>query len=85
MAEAVIDSLARTPAGGTIRFMFDLQLNESETRLMANALDERVRELFEELVHTDDRALRKTLSLRHAELESLAKRVHGLLDGDAAR
>jgi len=60
--------------------MFDLRLSESEMRLMASALDERVRKLFEELVHTDDRALKRALAQQHADLERLAGRVHQLLD-----
>ncbi|HWL87026.1 MAG TPA: hypothetical protein VNO21_14565 [Polyangiaceae bacterium] len=61
--------------------MFDLRLSESETHLMANALDERLRELFDELVHTDDRALKRSLAQRHTDLERLAQRVHVLIDG----
>ena len=48
---------------------------------MANALDERLRELFDELVHTDDRALKRSLAQRHTDLERLAQRVHVLIDG----
>ncbi|WP_394849243.1 hypothetical protein LZC95_17565 [Pendulispora brunnea] len=60
--------------------MFDLRLSESEMRLMASALDERVRQLFEELVHTDDRALKRELAQKHADFERLAGRVHQLID-----
>ncbi|WP_394838772.1 hypothetical protein LVJ94_17920 [Pendulispora rubella] len=60
--------------------MFDLRLSESEMRLMASALDERVRHLFDELVHTDDRALKRDLGQQHADFERLAGRVHQLIE-----
>ena len=60
--------------------MFDLRLSETEMRLMASTLDERLRKLFEELVHTDDRAFKRALAQKHAELERLAARIHELID-----
>jgi hypothetical protein len=55
--------------------MLDLHLSEAERTLLSNALDERLRALFDELIHTDDRALKRTLSKQHSDLEELAHRV----------
>lgn len=60
-----------------------LQLSKDEVRDLKLALDVRVRELHEELVHTDDRDYRKSLRDELDRLERLDGKLSELVEAGA--
>ncbi len=61
----------------------ELRLNDSEGRTLERALGRRCAEMLAELVHTTDRTAHAELKASYEELDTLHKRVKGLLDGAA--
>lgn len=53
--------------------MHVLELTDSETRLLGEAVELRLREMRNELVHTDDRAYRAALKERLERLETIGR------------
>jgi uncharacterized protein YicC (UPF0701 family) len=59
-----------------------LELTAEEGRDLTQVLDSALRELLEELAHTDTRSWRELLQARYERLESLARRLQAQLDSE---
>lgn len=58
-----------------------LELSSVEARELKQALDDSLRELLEEIAHTDQRAYRDMLRERYDRLEPLNRRLDLSLEG----
>ncbi len=91
LKEGAVD--ARDPAAGAVhkqkstecgsfvgkRTMISLELTDQEARNLESALARRVRDMMQELVHTEDRTAHAELKSTYEELDRLHRRVAGLI------
>ena len=64
--------------------MHVLELSDGDTVILSKAVETRLREMREELVHTDDRAYREGLKADLIRLESIGKTIGATVESEKA-